>query len=1469
MSEGYHALKPDPTPSIPPIPSCVNGSNMATNTHGNSQQPAANCIEPRPTAPKAPTVQTAPTEDDNDDEISLTSTVAEAYSSDTEYVVEAVHAENTREGRVLVEWSNFPLDQCTWEPIDNLPQELKDDWEDKKRNQDPNVASSFVRRFNAAYKKEEEKSRQRHRRRNAKRRALGLPTTTFYFRGNEYPDSEDELLSVEPADDETDKDTSDSEFGEAEETAIDHQATTAVERTKSQKTSRPRNRVFTFDPDKAAPRRDKSTKVNSKQASAKSPKASAQARTSTGARRPSQDHDAPSKPRYQGSARKSSVTNLPPSRPGNASAARAAPTAPMPASGATEKGLTAKRSKPTGVNVFTEGKARRQRRSIGQTEVDKSQDARLYNNHQYRRKAELRSRGKEDQAPDLANIPTAFYAPGSILGNNNQDSHDSQPAPQDQAMETVDGNRSAPPASTKELPRRHKAGRMGTSVTASSLAQPKRSALSMDSGRPRKRTKSVRFTGADDEPSEISPADDGPRVRCTVFDAPLVSEPRSMDDVEDSMHDMAISSPTIPQGKAKETCSAKYKSTDLRSVTKTIRVSTAPSRILDVSFNDVPREADGDWLAAFVNDESLVFGHTVLAETLVAQLKTGWSQGFQMLCSGTITSPELGASLGFIAEHLGIMLSGLFTTSTKYSLLIFPMKHDGFGGLEDFGVDTDSAAEAKLGYFMFKFQEPICQLIRPFSDTSLGFQVDPGHEKVLLFPKILNMRFSSLIQGPLRHKQRHFFLAFPKRSVDWLNSISSWLSVRDLNCKIYSSSGAGNWAAFIAKPEAEYGCIILHETLVPLVRRFPAFARLLQSDYNFTVWRFSETLDLGPIEPEKSGYVPPMPSMLSRLFPTGTAIFLTPSFIVSEPKAAFQLVSWFLRYAAKSSLNKIVTAYNFTEFLRDLCNEKCAQQARLKNTTWKHLNPLDVANQKQDAALTDEDLDARQRTWFHFDFWMGNGPESKVAFSEINGCTLVDRAIDPHDEQSLVNWFGWWSLAHSHEFRKFYVVGSSSSMRTAGKAPSALSRFSRKIKIPKYDQVVVNDPDEATRATVKKSGNFIEEENTARSRSAASGVRFRSDFFHDNDHNIHTYLSTNIAEQAQGHMRVYNKPVSWADMAMADHFGDYRSEFSTIRQWWDYVTPWLEPKRNGYGNFNTYIGLFYTITGDWSPSSFPAGLMPRRHPWIVVWRPVDPHNSSTEYRHGRTELIIWDVRAGEELEDSPSIGLSQLSWMQQELVRFIQLHAQEKNPNSFVDRVWLGGFKAHQAMCQSVLPADVTAEYLAFLTQNLKWLLPGSDRYMMKNGFRPVSLSSTAAATSEVSKRRQSSARDAEENDSDTRIVFHPPRGCRELGPKGSSSCTNDLFEATRLARLRDPKAEDMMYTYRPTMDWYRQQVAEGRHYEHIIVEDWEKTFDRFNLSKTGKDDRGSLSASSDQAAAFRTTRQENTVSSSHSSPTL
>ncbi len=71
---------------------------------------------------------------DDEDDISLTSTVADGGDDDT-FDVDCVYAER-QNGRgqteYLISWTGFPMYQCTWEPDENLGDELREMWENDK-----------------------------------------------------------------------------------------------------------------------------------------------------------------------------------------------------------------------------------------------------------------------------------------------------------------------------------------------------------------------------------------------------------------------------------------------------------------------------------------------------------------------------------------------------------------------------------------------------------------------------------------------------------------------------------------------------------------------------------------------------------------------------------------------------------------------------------------------------------------------------------------------------------------------------------------------------------------------------------------------------------------------------------------------------------------------------------------------------------------------------------------------------------------------------------------------------------------------------------------------------------------------------------------------------------------------------------------------------------------------------------------
>lgn len=379
-----------------------------------------------------PLQQLAPTlNDDDHDTISLTSTVVDEEEDGAEYVVEHIHSEKRRpgqDGRVrphfLVEWANFPLDQCTWEPIENLSEELMEQWQETKRTQDPSIACDFEKKQEAAVNKVMELARERHRRRNAKRRRLGFAPTTFYFRGQNIPDSEDDSDLVEGSipDSEAETDTTESSSGESTKAegkdTVDHKARETLVSTQKpvdkalskpqsapkQSATRPPDKVLTFNPALKEPSTKAkkvaqelsrpSVETASKNLPAVAPSGSKSSKTNAPGQRHPRDHELPSATGYQGSAKRPGAAKPPPTPPisqnpgSELASSRATSTAaygtskatspvasvtskmasehPAPAMMARKSAAPPRRiikptSKSLSVNVFSEGKQRKKR----------------------------------------------------------------------------------------------------------------------------------------------------------------------------------------------------------------------------------------------------------------------------------------------------------------------------------------------------------------------------------------------------------------------------------------------------------------------------------------------------------------------------------------------------------------------------------------------------------------------------------------------------------------------------------------------------------------------------------------------------------------------------------------------------------------------------------------------------------------------------------------------------------------------------------------------------------------------------------------------------------------------------------------------------------------------------------------------------------------------------------------------------
>lgn len=1395
---------------------------------------------------------------DDSDTISLTSTVEDTYAPETEFAVEGIRAERISAGAhlYLVEWSNFPLDECTWEPEENLQEDLKASWEEQKLEEGPGAGEEFTRKCKAAQKQKLEESRQRHRRRNNKRRRLGLPTTQFHFRGASYPDSDDDELTEDSESQEegakkNDFNTwNDSESDEAlEGDIVDHKATESLISSEPKKSSlqakakpQPRpNRVFTFKPGQATPKKATTDTTTKESIQVQASKQTSRVR------------ELPSATGYQGSARRSSGTSSAtrekqslskslPTRPSSIARDKQAPSTSASILGRPSgTAMTARRTDKQSVNIFSGGKTRKKKT------VSNERETRFYPNASAIRKSELYSRNREDVAPDLSKM-AHLLTPSGVVADTQPSAPLAQTSfPTEETIPEQPPESNSTRTATREVEAQTPAQVRNPIRTASEPKSvlSKRSSLVSESGRAEKRAKSVRFT----EVYNVSTTIKEPRAtRFSGADECFVSEPMDIDETEspaDSTSTAIVVAQTIPK----------------KDVSKQMTLASSSNRTLNVVFKNVPQEStDSDErqsLEAFDSIDCLFFSHTVLAETLGSQLRPLQEKH---LCSGLITSTGDEDALKTIADHLGNGHLGLFLTHAYFNLLIYPTKCDSFE-LGSFGVDQTKPKGIPLGYFMFTSPCPLYQLVRPAKPTrSNSSHLEVGQEMPILFSKILGVRLTPLLKG----KPKHFFFAFPERALDWQRSFFTWLNRRDPRCKIYDNFTAGSWSAFAKKAKQETGVIIMHEALVSFIRRFPGVFKLLQSNC-CSVWRFSESpgLQLPPTERNFSAD-PVITPMVSRIFTHGTAILVTPSFMLSQPQETYKLFKWFFANKVRVSCNKLITGHNIRDYLYTLAMEKSHQYRLFEDTRWRRISSLDVATEKNASALTNDDVAASQRTWLEVHRWLGQQFEPDVPFSEENHVIYADPAIDPNDEQSLVNWFGWWTSVHSDTYSNFYVVGSDASFKNTVKPDSQpLSRMSRSLKIPGYSPSVVNDPDDSLRASKKTSLDSLE---TSISRSVeerdTSAWPQSQQYFKNGEQEIVDFLK-HFDKIGMPFTRVFHYPVSYFDKDMADHFGDHRMSCNTYEQWWKFPDPWLQDPAN---RFNTFVSLFYTVQEDWIPSNFPRGLKPRRHPWVVIYRPVEPHMKSGGYAHGRNELFIWDVRAGDVLEENRAISLADLTWMQRELVRYVQLHVR---PGSTLAKVWLGGFQLQQSHYKTTAPMDITVDFFQELVHDIRNVIPSPPTRIPVKGYRPVSMSPIshmpqmpAVALNQSSVTRAAREVGVDEFDENTRIIFHPPRGSNTLRPMGTSTCTNDLFEVSRLAKLRDPNAKEMTYTYRPTMEWYEQQVLEGRQFEHICVGTWAEIDRSLNISNDLA--KTPASVTSEQ---FIGVSRRSSMSSNHSSP--
>lgn len=660
-------------------------------------------------------------------------------------------------------------------------------------------------------------------------------------------------------------------------------------------------------------------------------------------------------------------------------------------------------------------------------------------------------------------------------------------------------------------------------------------------------------------------------------------------------------------------------------------------------------------------------------------------------------------------------------------------------------------------------------------------------------------------------------------------------------CRIFASDVKGSFAKFIEQTKSGTGTVILHEEVTARLRRVPLIWQMIEKGRNYTFWSLTTGRRTPPRYPSRLDFdLRPDQYYLTRLFPSGRAFLVTPSFVISDPIKFCDLLHWSRRCGHRWL---IVTSAEFPSWLQGLCQEKSNEWRYEKNRNGES-GFKEFAHKY---GLTMERIDAFWKAWELLrKIIEEHGDEETHA--NVRKVMWAPREINPNDEQSLVNWFFWWSTTSLDCYRRFYVLGSS----VKNKATAY-----RTIRVPNYDPDQSLDPDELTEkhrlereaeeqkilalwdpqgvgnppaTTIAEGSDAITRDQDTKSLEKAptdrhrgsfvsqSGLPFPSSLFPsdrpdilkswliDRQHNCKTYFST-----------PFWQAISWQDVAMADHFGDPKCEYANFTHWLSTCQRFRKAK-------NTWFGLFYTPNGKWDPArpSHTYG----RHPWIAVYRPVNPHLGVLD-SYSATELFIWDLDVRKKTD---------LSDMQLRLIDFVRKETSKLVcADYFLDRVWYSN-RASRAISPQSHILDATCLQLEDMMDDSRYWVPPFDGAIRTRGWHEIAPSEVTQKVEQLNMAINQRGHqqpfpkhysDAEEPPS---FVWLPPRGTAKL-----FRCYNDLYEAAYQNRAEDEACREFRYRYRPTLEWYEEQKREGRHFSYVCVDAGDRILDRLYKLESSK----------------------------------
>lgn len=1039
-------------------------------------------------------------------------------------------------------------------------------------------------------------------------------------------------------------------------------------------------------------------------------------------------------------------------------------------------------------NVFTGGTTRKKRTTLKEVAADTSKEPKFLS-HRHRRQLEKASRDRENEAPPQP--PKHMISLDSVASQTTQTSSQ-QPQTQQHAGPADDEHQVVPAPS---LPHRSALKRTTSSQHLEATRPPE----------PQRR-KSVHFA------ETIQAREPSPEPSLFIEDESNGPNDSIRGNKQSQSAEGIIRPPTPPLGQSKDGVGSHAQP---RSVPKKCYFGSKSGTEFVLLFNNIPQDMSVDWLANFKSQACLKFSHMCMVQSFAAQFRLGLTQ-HHILAMGTVSAVTEQTALDTIAERLRSTAQGIICHAIDFCILIFPQQPS----VWNIEANTAFGKHTSVKYVLFHPGEMKQEDLAPEKtdiESQQGLNSLPQGLRQLYG---LNFRIVSppKLQTSKKH---HFFLAFPSNALEQARLIAFWLklsSTVEVECAIFDSFSPGGWYQYLEESsQAGGGGVIVHEDALWKIRQFPGMFEVLNNTNSgrSTVSVFktsiretvaSDWTDKPSVIGNFSLRLLALPGKIGKIF------LLTPGFILSRPKQASQFLGWFTSIYGREDAafkGKLAIPADFVDWLGFLLAEKIRR---------------DEARGEQKDYLT---------KIAHTIIKLERSEEMRHLLE------VAPAVIDANDEQSLVNWLGWWSILNLDQYGRSYVCGSD----------HTITNFTVRIEPPRYEKGTVNDPEMPSQPP-NADLNVGLTDDLVVPKAPRSMLQRTSDFElvpNDDPSTLQNYLH-NLQIDILKRMTplwLFFRPIAHWQSGMAFNLGDMRGDWATTSEWFNKLNPFSDcPKDKGGIIRNSYLSFFYTPIKNGSLGHGQPNKAIQYRPWIGVLRPVEPHKRPWQ----RIEMFIWDVVYQERFRGDQKVRLRDLDPVHRTVLELVSEKNGYKNPDIPLKKVWVGGRDQLETEFTSSL--DITLDYLNKFARDVKQWLPAPTSNIPTRGWKFVEEGDTddedrLDADGDVmmdvdqsneqvehfseSAKEQSGEEDGDDDDAEARrIIFHPPQGL-STGLGGKSLCRNVLYSRSRAAD-RNSSGRPFDYTFPVTASWYGQQVAEGRDFKHMMVDTWRKVFDQLKV---------------------------------------